>query len=158
MREDQFISILSTHHTAISVPYYCKILECERDTWTRRARSEKIWFLLQENTKPPIASIFWEFLEKGKIKVLAQPVYSANFAPYDIRVFGDLKWELCIRRFQLYVRLVIAANHFFEDLPPEELHKMMTSKWKERMLTCIENDGGYFEEYIVDDDDDNDNR
>ncbi len=33
--------------------------------------------------------------------------------------------------------MVTAVNHFFQDLPPEEFSKLMTAKWKERMLVCI---------------------
>ncbi len=32
----------------------------------------------------------------------------------------------------------------------------MTAKWKERMLACIANVGGYFVKYIVDHDDGDD--
>ncbi len=71
-------------------------------------------------------------------------------------VFGALKRELHNRHFESDVELVTAINHFFQDLLPEEFHKTMTAKSKERMLACIVNGSGYFERDIVDHDDDDD--
>ncbi len=45
-----------------------------------------------------------------------------------------------------------------QDLRPEEFHKTMTAKWKERILVCVANDDGYFEKDIVDRDDDDDEK
>ncbi len=53
-------------------------------------------------------------------------------------------------------RVSDSVRHFFQDLPPEEFHKLTTTKWKESMLECITNDGGYSEKEIVDCDDDDD--
>ncbi len=83
-------------------------------------------------------------------------MYSADFGLYDFWVFGVLKRELRNKHFESDVELVTAINHFFQDLPPEEFHKTMTAKWKERLLGCIVNDGGYFETEIVDRDEDDD--
>ncbi len=71
---------------------------------------------------------------KGKIEVLTHPAYNTNLVPCDFWGFGALKWELRKRYFELDVKLVTAVNCFFQNLPPEEFHKMMTEKWKERML------------------------
>ncbi len=78
-------------------------------------------------------------------------MYSSGFAPCDFWVSGALKWELHI---EMDAKLVTAVNCFFQDLPPKEFHKTMTTKWKERMMLCIVNDSGYFEKDIVDHDDD----
>ncbi len=108
------------------------------------------------NTKSYTTSIVGEFLEKGKIEALAHPIYkySADFAPYNFWVFGDLKWELRNRLFESNAKLMAAVNCFFQVFPLEEFHKMMTVRWKERMPVCIVNDSGYFEKDIVDRDDD----
>ncbi len=56
---------------------------------------------------------------------------------------------MCVRHFESDVELMTAVNFLFQDLPIEGFHKTMTTKWKERMLACIANDGGYFEKDIV---------
>ncbi len=91
------------------------------------------------------------------MEVLVHPVYSPNLVPPDFWFFEDLKWELHNGHFKSDVKLVTVVKHFFQDSPPEEFHKTMTATWKERMLACIANDGGYFKKYIVDYDDDDDN-
>ncbi len=61
------------------------------------------------------------------------------------------------RHFESDVKLESAVTYFVQNFSPEEFHKMMTEKWKERMLVFIANGGGYFEKHIiVDHDDDND--
>ncbi len=95
------------------------------------------------------ASTVRSFLEKGNIEVLAHSMYSTDLISCTFWVFGTLKWERCNRHFESDVKSVTPINRFFQDLPPEELHKMATTKWKERMLACIANDNGHFEKDIV---------
>ncbi len=121
----------------------------------KRLDLKKNW-LLYHNTKPHTASIVREFLEKGKIEVLAHPTYSPDLARYNFWVFRALKCESRIRHFELDVEMVSAVNCFFQDLPPEEFHKTTTAKWKERLQVCTANAGGYIEKDIADCDDDND--
>ncbi len=117
---------------------------------------KKIWLLHHNNAKPHTASILREFLEKGKIEVLAHTTHSPDLARCDFWVFRALKWESCNRHFESDIKLVTAVNHLFQDLPAEEFYKMMAAKWKERLLVCIVNGDGYFEKDIVDCDDDDD--
>ncbi len=46
-----------------------------------------IWLLHRNNAKPHTTSIIKEFLEKGKIEVLAQLVHSSDIAPCNLWFF-----------------------------------------------------------------------
>ncbi len=92
-------------------------------------------------------------MENGKIEVLAHPTYSPDLTLGDFWCFGALIWKLRNRHFESDVKLVTAIKHFFQALSPEEFHKTMTAKWKERMLVCIADDCGFFEKEIADRDD-----
>ncbi len=154
MREAVYQHIVP-HHTTINVLYYCEALRTLKRHVNRKRPDLKVIRLLHhDSTMPHTTSIIREFLEKGKIDVLAYPMCSPNLAPFEFWVFGALKQELPNRHFESEVELVTAVNCFFQYFPPEEFHKRMTAKQKERMLACTVNGSGYFEKDIVDRDDD----
>ncbi len=86
----------------------------------------------------PLSENFWK---KEKLKFLHTLCTVPTLPNAILGFFGARKWELRNRHFESDVELVTVANHFFQD-PPEEFHKMMTAKWKERMLAYIANDSG----------------
>ncbi len=122
----------------------------------KRYDLKKIWLLHHNNTKLQTVSIIRVFLDNGKIKVLAHPVYSPDFDQCNYWIFEPYKRELYNRHFGSDVELMTAVNRFFQDLPSEEFHKTVIPKWKERILVCTANDNSYFEKEIVDCDDDDD--
>ncbi len=87
-----------------------------------------------------VASIVGEFLEKGKIEVLAHLAYSPGPCPCDFSVFGALKWELHNKHFELDVELdyhkLLLSRPFSRRIPQNNDCKMEAG---------IANDSGYFE-------------
>ncbi len=70
------------HHTTINALYYCEVLRTiKKHVNKKRPDQKKIWLLHHDNTKLHTASIVTEFLEKGKIEVLAHLTYSLDIAP-----------------------------------------------------------------------------
>ncbi len=61
----------------INVLYYYEVLRTLKRCVNKKKPDQKnIWLLHHDNTKPHTTSIVREFLEKGKIEVLAHTMYS----------------------------------------------------------------------------------
>ena len=85
-----------------------------------------------------------EFLAKHETKVIAQPPYSLDLAPWDFFLFPKLEYPLRETR---HVSIEAIKRNSLKKLKaiPAEAYKKSMENWINRWHACIGSKGAYFE-------------
>ena len=111
---------------------------------TRSQLTQSGLFFLHDNGRPHVSSITTQFLTANNVRILPHPPYSPDLAPCDFWLFGYLKNKLSGQRFGSDEELHQVVTSILDDIPKNEGKKTFY-KWLERLQTCINAGGDYFE-------------
>jgi hypothetical protein len=76
------------------------------------------------------------------MKQASQPPYSADLAPSDFFLFGDVKGKLMGYRAEAPSELVVLIRVILAESPRETLNAVFL-EWMERLQKCVQVDGEY---------------
>ena len=98
--------------------------------------------LHHDNAKPHVAKTVKSFLNDNKVLIMDQPPYSPDLAPSDFWLFDYVKAQLSDHSDPKSLNNQITK--ILKNTPHVEYLKTF-QKWIERMETCIQCGGEYFE-------------
>ena len=111
----------------------------------RRPRTRTRGLLLHHDNAPAHRShVVADFLAREHIQEVGHPPYSPDLAPCDFFVFPNVKRLMRGIRYESPEDAVKAFKDLVEGLPPSAWASCWT-KWFQRMQSCIDNAGEYFE-------------
>lgn len=130
----------------VNQKYYKEVLEKLSD----RVRKKRLqlwrngWILHQDNALANKALSVKQFLASKNITILEHLPYSPDLAPCDFFLFPKIKSALKGTHFATVKEVKEKTAELLRSLTENDMHKYL-EQWKERMQTCVDSNGSYFE-------------
>ena len=113
--------------------------------YKRRSRTDVRGLLLHfDNASAHTAAVTVDFLAANDVQMITHPPCSPGLAPCDWLLFPSVKWQLKGKQFQN----TEDTRTFFEGVIldiPQSTWSGVTDSWFERMVQCVQAEGGFFE-------------
>ena len=100
--------------------------------------------LYYDNASPHAATVTLDFLSVSDLQLLTHPPYSPDLAPCDLFLFLSVKWQLKGKPFQNAEDARAFIEGVILDIPQSTWSGVIDS-WFERMVKCVQAEGGFFE-------------
>ena len=129
------------HHSLSKIP----------QAWRKRRSQTGVRGLLlhHDNVSAHTAAETLDFLPASDVQLVTHPPYSPDIAPCDCFLFHSVKRQLKGKQFQN----AEDAQAFFEGVNldiPQSAWSGVIDSWFERMVKCIQAEGGFCEKLVVD--------
>ncbi len=132
--------------TKINAVYYVQVLKSlQKHINKKRPEAACSWILHQDNARPHVVSIVWDFLEKRELLMVAHLPNSPRSPHCNFWLFPSLKKALRGWQFSSIQEVVTASQTFFNSLSQADSEKTNMPKWIEGMNMGIKSHGQYFE-------------